>query len=189
MEHLMIDLETMAKGSKSAVVSIALVEFDLDTGVRGSHWKRNIDLQSCIDACLKVDGDTIMWWMAQSDEARQSILSDTLPLAEALLEVTNFIKSLHPQIQVWGNGAKFDLGILTDAFEAVKLPLPWIHWNERDVRTLVSFAPHIKKEMPFDGVKHNAIHDCIHQIKYCSAIYHSINPKTPDKLEYRVKTR
>ena len=174
MKHLMIDLETMGKGSKSAIVSIALVLFDLNTGKIGATFKRNIDLQSCLDAGLKVDGDTVMWWLEQSDKARESILKNTQSLSKVLLAVSNLIKSFDPQLEVWGNGAKFDLGILTDAFEAVNLPLPWIHWNERDVRTLVSFAPHIKKEMPFDGVKHNAVHDCYHQIKYCSAIYNKL---------------
>ena len=53
--------------------------------------------------------------------------------------------------------------------------LPWYFRNERDVRTLVSFDPAVKFEIPFTGTIHNPIDDCIHQINYCSKIWKNKN--------------
>lgn len=171
----MIDIETMGKGSKAAIVSIAMVFFSLkDAKGVGTTYSANIKLQSSLDAGLKVDGDTIEWWLTQDEEARKNLLSYRKPLIDVLEEVATVIKYENPNVKVWGNGASFDLAILKDAFDAVNIPLPWKFFNERDVRTLVDFAPHIKKDMPFDGVKHDAFADCLHQIKYCRAIYHKI---------------
>lgn len=171
----MIDIETMGKGSKAAIVSVAMVFFSLNSSrATGTTYSANIKLQSCLDAGLKVDGDTIEWWLKQSDEARNGLLEYRKPLVDVLEEIKVVINHENPNVKVWGNGASFDLAILKDAYDAVNLPLPWKYYNERDVRTLVDFAPQIKKDMPFDGVKHDAFADCLHQIKYCRAIHQKI---------------
>ncbi|MEL5347214.1 3'-5' exoribonuclease, partial [Serratia nevei] len=45
----------------------------------------------------------------------------------------------------------------------------------RDVRTIVELGREVdfdpKRDMPFDGQRHNALADAIHQAKYVSAIY------------------
>ncbi|EBO5570485.1 3'-5' exoribonuclease, partial [Salmonella enterica] len=48
-------------------------------------------------------------------------------------------------------------------------------WNDRDVRTIVELGKAIgfdpKRDMPFEGTRHNALDDAIHQAKYVSAIW------------------
>lgn len=48
-------------------------------------------------------------------------------------------------------------------------------YNERDVRTIVDLGQSIgfdpKRDMPFDGIKHDALADAIHQARYVSAIW------------------
>lgn len=173
----MIDIETMATGSNAAIVSIGAVEFDLNTGHTGRTFYCNINLQSCLDAGLQVDGNTIMWWMKQADEARQSLFQQPVPLPEALRDFTTYLTACGaPSAQVWGNSARFDLGKLDDAYKAVNLPLPWKFKFERDVRTLVAFAPHLKEQEPRAGTHHNALADCFHQISYCSRIWRTLRP-------------
>ncbi|QNK63967.1 3'-5' exoribonuclease [Pedobacter sp. PAMC26386] len=170
--HLMVDIETMGSKSYSVICSIAAVEFDLATGETGRTFNCNIDIQSCMNAGLNVDGDTILWWLKQSEEARLNILVNPEQLVIALLNFTEFVDGLSPdQLKVWGNSARFDLGIIENALQTKGQTVLWKHWNERDVRTLVSLAPEVKKGIPFIGTRHDALADCHHQIKYCSATY------------------
>lgn len=173
MKHLMIDLETMGNKSNAAICSIAAVQFDLTTGETGWSFKENISLDSCVRKGLKIEPSTLEWWLKQDKKAQDSLFFRVTTLEKALLEFCAFFQSMSIEC-VWGNSARFDLGLLENAFNAVGMDVPWKYWNERDVRTLVSFAPEVKKEMPFDGVKHDPIMDCLHQIKYCSAIYQKI---------------
>ena len=172
-EHLMLDIETMGNESFSSIISIGALEFNINTGNTGREFYVNVDLQSCINLGLKVNADTIMWWMDQSDEARKSLMStDAVSINVALCKLSKFFIF---DYQVWGNSARFDCGIIENAFNKCGLKLPWEFWNERDVRTLVSFDPEAKKNCKFSGVAHNALSDCYHQAKYCSEIWMKLN--------------
>lgn len=172
-KHVMVDIETMGNKSRSAIISIGAVHFDMQTGETGKLFSCNVSLQSCIDAGLIVNADTILWWMQQDDKARQSLLQNTMPLKTALINFHNWLVELPENYEIWGNGARFDLGILDDAYHAIGDTTPWKFWQERDVRTLVSFNPSVKKSIVND-LPHDAISDCLYQIKYCSAIYNTL---------------
>lgn len=170
--HLMVDIETLGQSSGSVILSISAVEFCLDTGKTGRTFTQNICIQSCLDLGLKIDGSTIEWWFSQDEAARIALFKETIPLPMAILHFWSFYKNLFDdEVKVWGNGSRFDLGIIADAFKHCCMILPWKYSNERDVRTLVGFAPEIKASMPFDGIKHIPIDDCMHQIKYCWKTY------------------
>lgn len=173
---VMVDIETMSKGSKASIVSIGAVEFNMNTGETGKEFYTNVSLQSCIEKGLRVDGDTVMWWMQQSDEARKALMVDAKPLFEAMAGFTEFLEDCDiKKCQIYGNGPKFDLGILTDAYEVCGGDVPWNFWDERCVRTISMFLPHEKGMTKFAGTAHNAIDDCHHQIKYCTQIWKKKN--------------
>jgi hypothetical protein len=172
----MIDIETMGNKAGAALVSIAAVQFDLHTGQTGEQFYVNVDLQSCLNAGLKVDASTLIWWMQQNENARMKFTYNPSPLHAVLAQLSEFVASVGLDCEVWGNSARFDLGILEVAFTACKMQTPWKFWNERDVRTLVAFAPDIKANEVFIGDKHDPIHDCLHQIKYCTKIYNLLAP-------------
>lgn len=180
--HLMVDLETFGNQPYSAIVSIAAVKFNLETGDidEDNIFYERIDLQSCLDIGLAVNADTILWWMGQSTEAREELVKDNYYIGDVLHHFEYFLRQdCIEDIQLWGNSARFDLGILSNAYEKTKMEAPWHFRNERDVRTLVSFKPEIKKSAEFKGVQHNPIDDCKYQIEYCSKIYKAImNPIT-----------
>lgn len=74
MKHCSLDLETMGTIPGSAIVAIGAVQFELDGKyMLGRRFYRTVDLASCIEAGLTVDGDTVMWWLGQSDAARKAI--------------------------------------------------------------------------------------------------------------------
>ena len=174
--HVMLDLETMGKRAGCAIVSIGAVEFDINTGKTGRTFYRVINLQSCLNVGLFIDASTLYWWLQQSDAARQAICKPADSIQTVLEELSSFLVCLG-DFQIWGNGARFDIAILEAAYFAIGKgeTLPWKFRNERDVRTLVSFDPETIKNLPFTGIMHNPIDDCIYQINYCSKIWKNKN--------------
>jgi hypothetical protein len=177
--HLMLDLETMGKRAGCAIVSIGAVEFNIKTGEFGREFYERVELQSCLNVGLFVEASTVYWWMMQSDEARQEFCKTPRGNIQNVLGRFNAFLGCLDDYQIWGNGARFDIAILEAAYFACNMgeKLPWKFRNERDVRTLVSFAPAIKGYYPFTGTEHNPIDDCYYQISYCSAIWNKLNTK------------
>jgi len=171
--HLMVDIETMGNESFSSIVSIGAVEFDINTGKIGKEFYVNVDLQSCVDLGLTINASTVMWWMKQNEQARKDLTDrTTLPIIKALEDFAEFCNK---DYQIWGNSARFDCGILQNAYNKAGIPIPWDFRKERCVRTLVSFVPEIKVNYKSIGTAHNAVDDCKFQIGYCSDIWRSLN--------------
>ncbi|HDG1673032.1 TPA: 3'-5' exonuclease [Kluyvera cryocrescens] len=185
MNHLMIDLETMGTKPNAPVVAIGAVFFDPLSGELGPEYYTAVNLASAMEQGAVPDGNTIIWWLKQSPEARSAIcVDDALPIAAALSELSHFInRNTDPKfLKVWGNGATFDNTILRSAYERAGHPCPWQFWNDSDVRTIVLLGRQVgfdpKREMPFDGVAHNALADARHQAKYVTAIWQKLIPAT-----------
>jgi len=172
---VMLDLETMGNKSNAAIVSIGAVEFNLETGETGREFYKVVDLQSSLDYGLNVNGSTIYWWLQQSEAARKRICEKGDNLAGVLGEFNLWMQDCVEKVKIWGNGARFDIGILEDAYVACQLETPWYFRSEMDVRTLVALKPEIKATFPNIGVEHDPIDDCKHQIGYCCATWRSLN--------------
>ncbi len=173
----MIDIETLGTQPGAVILSIAAVEFDLKTGETGSIFHQDIDIESSVKQGLKIDASTVIWWLKQDKEAQKKITElHRNRLKNVLRAFGVWLRDWFPaDVKLWGNSARFDLGLLEAAYNSCDMQLPWNHFNECDVRTLVMFAPEIKKETEFVGIKHYPIDDCKHQIKYCSKIYQKLN--------------
>ncbi|WP_414465259.1 3'-5' exonuclease [Klebsiella michiganensis] len=180
MNNLMIDLETMGNGPYAPIVSIGAVFFDPNGGIAEDNFYVNVSLESSMRSRARPDASTILWWMQQGDDARDSLTNDTQELKTALLWLSEFIgKYTNPRfLQVWGNGASFDCVILRNSYSLIGVDTPWSWWNDRDVRTVVEMGKAIgfdpKRDMPFEGTRHNALSDAIHQAKYVSAIWQKL---------------
>ncbi|WP_194162338.1 exonuclease, partial [Escherichia coli] len=156
--HLMIDIETMGKNPNAAIISIGAIFFDPQTGDMGPEFSKTIDLDT---AGGVIDRDVIKWWLKQSREAQSAILTDEIPLDDALLQLREFIAENSGEffVQVWGNGANFDNVILRRSYERQGIPCPWHYHNDRDVRTIVELGKAIdfdaRTAIPFEGERHN----------------------------------
>ncbi|EMR7883360.1 3'-5' exoribonuclease, partial [Escherichia coli] len=181
--HLMIDLETMGKNPDAPINSLAGKFFDPATGEMGPEFSKTIDLET---AGGVIDRDTIKWWLKQSREAQSAILTDEIPLDDALLQLREFIDENSGEffVQVWGNGANFDNVILRRSYERQEIPCPWRYTNDRDVRTIVALGLVMdfdaRSVITFEGERHNALHDARYQAKYVSAIWQKLFPNQAD---------
>ncbi|GCZ91794.1 exodeoxyribonuclease VIII [Escherichia coli] len=178
-DHLMIDLETMGKNPDAPIISIGAIFFDPQTGDMGPEFSKTIDLET---AGGVIDRDTIKWWLKQSREAQSAIMTDEIPLDDALLQLREFIDENSGEffVQVWGNGANFDNTILRRSYERQGIPCPWRYYNDRDIRTIVELGKAIdfdaRTAIPFEGERHNALDDARYQAKYVSAIWQKLIP-------------
>ncbi|HIE9788387.1 TPA: 3'-5' exoribonuclease domain-containing protein [Klebsiella quasipneumoniae subsp. similipneumoniae] len=181
--HVMVDLETMGKKHNAPIVAIGAVVFDPATGSIGESFYKVVCLESSVNWGAVIDPSTVIWWLKQSSEARSAIVNDdAIPLLDALLQFREFVSDNvaggSKKAQVWGNGASFDNSILRSSYDCIAEDYPWEYWNDRDVRTMVeigqaiSFDP--KTTIPFEGSRHNALADAIHQARYISAIWQRI---------------
>jgi DNA polymerase III epsilon subunit-like protein len=92
--NLMLDLETMGNAQNSAIVSIGAVEFDLNTGETGEEFYERVNLQSCLDKGLIVNGSTVYWWLEQNETARKNICKSSDSLQNVLNKLTFFMHCL-----------------------------------------------------------------------------------------------
>jgi hypothetical protein len=186
MNNVMLDIETLSVSKNAAIISIGAVFFNPATGELGNEFYQTITRASCEAQGFDVDGDTLQWWSEQSLEARAVLWCEKATHIVLALDafnrwiLENTIDTKH--IEIWGNGASFDCGILDNAFGRCNISRPWRYANERDVRTIVSLGRNLlnidpKYDFPFVGTAHNALADAKHQAAYVSHIYQALAAK------------
>ena len=164
--QIMLDLETLGNGPKSAIIAIGAVKFSPAGG--GMHdFYCTIDPEDAVREGLKMDAGTVMWWMQQSEQARKAFTNPGLSLRSALQAFREWYGS--KETPVWGNGASFDNVILGNAYKAIGESQPWKFWNDRCYRTVKSMYPHIKLKRV--GTYHNALDDAKSQAEHLQAIW------------------
>lgn len=156
MRHLMLDLETFGTSPGCVVLSLGAVEFNLK-GISG-EFHAHIEVDSSVAAGLHVDARTALWWLEQSKEAQTALLqADTFPLVDVLSAFSDTFE--FKDLKVWANGADFDFPILKAAYDAVKLQVPWMYYNQMDFRTLKNMIG--KKNYEKLRVRPTTAHDAL----------------------------
>lgn len=174
---VMVDLETMSTRADAAIVSIGACWFNAQTGDVGEPMHLPVALNSSRMCGGHIDGDTVRWWLQQSDAARAAIAAatDAQTLPSALQALTLYLHSVADQgtVRLWGNGADFDLPILASAYQQIGIKQPWAYYNGRCMRTLRKLLPHVQAPQ-FEGTEHNAAHDARHQARHAIALLRAI---------------
>lgn len=168
--HLMLDIETLGNKSFSIIVSIGAVAFNIETGEIKDMFYSVIDIDSSIKLGFRPTGDTIKWWLNQNEEARKKITQPGISLPDAIDQFDEFYKRNNIKY-VWGNSARFDCGLLGDAYDRLGLNIPWQFRNEMCLRTLFNLYPEIRKANISLGVAHDPIADCQNQITVLNNIW------------------
>ena len=154
----MIDLEGLATGPDTTILTIAAQAFDpFVSGYYDRHYYARVTLES--QENRSIDDGTIAWWATQPDHAREEAFSeqDRIPLDQALDELGRLI--WHSKL-IWSQGPTYDMNILEHAYKSYSKPLPWKYYMVRDSRTVFSLWP----EQPIPPTSHHALEDCRRQI-------------------------
>lgn len=158
MAHLMIDLEGLATGPDTTILTIAAQAFDpFGDGYYDQHYYARVTLESQENRAI--DDGTIAWWATQPDHAREEAFGeqDRIPLDQALDELGRLI--WHSKM-IWAQGPTYDCNILEHAYKSYGKALPWKYYQVRDSRTVFSLWP----EQPIPPTSHHALEDCRRQI-------------------------
>lgn len=159
MQNVMIDLETLGTAEDAAIISVGACEFNPMIGEIGRKFYERIDWESAMSG-RTITADTIKWWMQQEDGVRLEVLAEGKPFQAVL---SDFAAWLPAGCIVWGNGATFDITLLSTAYGK---DVPWGFRDVRDMRTIKALEAASQDEVDFDGVAHNALDDAVWQAKY-----------------------
>lgn len=159
---IMVDIETLGTRPGCVVLTIGACEFSSD-GI-GEGFYTAIDPESCAEWGLTVEPRTALWWMEQSQDAREFITKSKKIALD--LAMNDFAKAFKWKgKQVWCNGASFDFPILSAAFDAIGKSAPWEYWATNDYRTIKNLVGRdvFDKCKVEPTVKHNALADAVAQ--------------------------
>lgn len=160
----MLDLESFGNGKNACVVQIGACYFDRVSGEIGKTFKVNVDARSSVESGADMDADTVYWWLSQSREAIDSVTSDPkLTIVDSFNQLNAFLINAE---SVWSH-ATFDFVIVQETFKRLGIKPTFSFRTARDIRTLVNLANITVSKTPREGLHHDALEDCKHQVKYC----------------------
>src|SRR5688572_21045121 len=168
---IMLDIETLGTSPGSAILAIGAVKFG--GGQILAEFYQRVNLKSCTQYDLKIDPDTVLWWLQQSDEARIEVTKEVRHLAMVLRSFGEWVEAaqhteMEGEPEVWGNGAGFDNVLLAVAYGRAGLTPPWKYWNDRCYRTVKNLYPDVQMER--SGTHHNALDDARSQAMHLMAM-------------------
>lgn len=168
MKDLMVDIETLGTRKDSVITQIGACYFDRVTAEIGDTFLINISIDDCLKNGLRVDGGAIKFWLEQPGE-RVTFLKAPVGLSSGLGKFREFSRDCDT---VWSH--PFDMRILDDAYRVLGQSMHPNYRKHRDIRTLVDLAklPYNKPDKPKD---HNALNDCLYQVKYCVECFKAIS--------------
>ena len=171
MADLMIDLEGLATGPDTCILTIAAQSFDpFGDGYYERSYYARITLESQENRAI--DQSTIDWWATQPPVVRDEAFAeqDRIPLDQALDELGRLIWHSN---RIWAQGPTYDMNILEHAYKSYNKPLPWKYYMVRDSRTVFGLWPGL--EAP--PATHNALEDCRRQISMLQDTLRYLNIK------------
>lgn len=182
---IMVDIETLGKGSDATIFQIAAIAFDIETGKHLSKFNQIANIEE--ETYLRVDGSTLKWWLNTNKELLTELLNKGKGTPEGLLENfhkwLSFISDDTTNIHLWGNGILFDNKMIQYQLEDVGLGYPIHYKNDRDVRTIVDLAgkklgiseKELKDKYNDDSlVDHDAFDDVKYQISLVVGCYSAL---------------
>lgn len=154
-QNFMVDIETFGNKPYSVITSIGAVKFG--GGKILDEFYIRVCPKSCVNFRLRMDVDTVMWWLGQNKEAMEEMThKDRETLPNAMDQFSKFLGT-GKNIRVWGNGASFDNVLIGCAYDVLKKERPWPFYNDMCYRTIKNLHPDIKIDR--QGTHHNALDD------------------------------
>lgn len=160
---VMVDLETLGIHAGCVVLTIGACTFDL----RHQFYER-ISISDSRDKGFLENPDTVRWWSKQPFHVKQEAMGgidEVLTILNKFSDWMGGLPAVRKDIQLWGNGADFDLPILAAYYKKLDLEQPWSPYSGRCYRTLKTLLPHVTAAEK-NKLKHNALEDAIYQAQH-----------------------
>lgn len=156
MSSIMIDIETLGRRNDAAIREVGLVAFNSD-GTILSQRQFSVAPEVWNTCGRTFSGETVMWLLAHPDIDTDY---NCHSYSELITNVNDFVAShLTVDGHIWSKG-HMDLEVLKDLYETINIPLPWLFWQPRDLRTILDLTGDNRSPQ-----KHRAIEDALFQTK------------------------
>lgn len=170
MFDYMLDLETTGlNANENGILQIACVRFNRLTKEVDPNW---------FDQCLTLptgrywDEGTRDWWMDRNADVLRTILPRARPYRDVLAEFDAWVRqgSSIMQKALWCKPTTFDYPFIAAYFRQMGLPMPFHYREAVDLNSYLLGRGHENRKafwdtIPSDGPAHNAIEDCLFQIR------------------------
>lgn len=170
---LMIDVECAGIGDRGALMSIGACFFSLEDCSIGPTFYRAINLATSVRDGGEIDPATMIFWLSQSQAARDAVRFSTADVRVVMQEFSDFIgeHSRHQDVRPYGNSAKFDLAKIEFACKAAGVKTPWFWTQERCFRTIRNLYPNVPYDPSQKGDDaHHALADAKFQAEHLFSI-------------------
>jgi exodeoxyribonuclease VIII len=190
---IMVDIESAGTKVTAPLLSIGARVFDIKSCKLDEPFFLAIDPVSSFQAGI-AEADTIQWWMKQTKEAQDNAWNNpaAVHISRALVQFAEFIKAktrYHTvPVRLWGNAARFDMGILDYQYDKASMQMPWSFRFEMCYRTLKnsykSWSMDKSKELNPDlwkqlkggeELRHSALYDANIQALHAISIAHAFS--------------
>ena len=191
---IMVDIESAGTKVTAPLLSIGARVFDIKNCKLDEPFFTAIDPESSFKSGI-AEADTIQWWMKQSKEAQDNTWNnpDAVNLAQGLMRFHRWLRDCElryetKHLRIWGNAARFDLGILEYQYNQNNTLAPWSFRFEMCYRTLKNshkswpmdkskeLNPDLWKQL--DGgeeFRHSALYDANIQALHAISIAHAFS--------------
>lgn len=175
--HVMFDMETLAKGYDAVIVTLGAIKFDpfgddRDKATRTNpmyYGRYEIGLQE--EKGRVICEDTMKWWSRQDKAAQDEAFGDgddRVELDQGLEDFNKFFNGVQTGAKaapkgrfIWGHGSMFDVRNMEHAYRQFDVAVPWHYPSVRDTRTLFDLG--VSADMP-KGEHHHALADAMRQV-------------------------
>jgi hypothetical protein len=167
----MLDLETMGMAPDGAIASIGAIRFDPFGDEIADPFYTTVKLKGQEDVGRVFNGDTIAWWLQQSEAARQELTRAGSPgLETALQAFRRYVMECAAGAPCWAYPSTFDHVILRRAYDAVGANHPFTWRDEYCMAAFARLTPNVDRAALTVGTAHNALDDATHQARWLQAI-------------------
>ena len=163
--HIVLDLETLGTNRNAPILSVGMVVIS-DLEIKTTYYVVLDVIEQEQLFGRKADADTEKWWREQLETKEGKFAWDAATdepesVHEGLRDVCDIFAE-NATHEVWGNSNTFDNEILRSLMEAANLPT-WSFRKDRDFRTLKELYKEKVPEPEFQGFRHVAIVDALHE--------------------------
>jgi 3' exoribonuclease, RNase T-like len=166
---IMVDIETTGTDpAHAAIIQIAAVPFNIVT--------KEVCADNMFDRCLIPapgrfwDESTRQWWGKQPPHVLGGISSRMENPEQVIREFAAWIEGVnYGHVRLWAKPLSFEDPFLQSYFKQFDITYPFKYWKSMDLNSYIEGRGHDRSEfwetIEFEGDKHNALFDVLHQIK------------------------
>jgi len=183
--HISIDIEAASTKGNAAITQIGVAVMNHEGTILddlGRSFKVDITDYDKLPE-FDVNIGTMLWWAQNPPDTLKEafgvhnpagvsgVNEDRQSLLETLMALGFHLHEIKGKMKIWAKPPSFDLAIIQNACNHFDLQVPWYWRDERCLRTLLSMTPKDASihGMPFEGAKHDAYTDAVHQLKQIRA--------------------